>query len=289
MPRTLILVRHGETTYNASRRLQGQLDTDLSAVGIRQARGAAERLRTGVGGPAVRLVSSDLRRARDTADILGEALGLEPSYDRRLRETHIGSWQGLAVDEVDAHYPGARARWRFDPRWAPPGGESRLDVARRAQSLIDSLLRDVPEWPGATVVLVAHGGTIAALTARLLGLSPDRYGVFKGLGNLRCAQLTGLSRRPEAYTVGGRAGTVDGRAGGFGKAGERARGADACGVGEETMAGAATLGDGGDVREKCADTRHADADDGAPESQVRWFLDAWNKEVGEHDGRSYRH
>lgn len=186
--RRLILLRHGQTEYNAGDRMQGQLDTDLSELGRIQAKSAAKVLAER--GPAA-IVSSDLRRASDTAAALGEHAGLTVTTDIRLRETHLGEWQGLTHTQVDERDPGARAAWRADASWTPPGGESRIDVARRAVPVVDELVADRPEWGEAPVVLVAHGGLIAALTAALLDLPVDRWPVFGGLGNTSWVQLSG--------------------------------------------------------------------------------------------------
>ena len=126
MTRRLLLIRHGQTTYNATGRMQGHLDTELSEVGYAQARAAAELLEDK---EITAIVASDLIRARDTADVIGRQLGIEVGVDKRLRETHLGDWQGMTSAEVDEQYPGARALWRHDPTWAPPQGESRVDVA----------------------------------------------------------------------------------------------------------------------------------------------------------------
>jgi broad specificity phosphatase PhoE len=99
--------------------------------------------------------------------------------DARLRETHLGDWQGLTHIEVDAAAPGARVAWRNDARWAPHGGESRVDVAERGMPLIRELVSGQTDWgteePERPVVLVAHGGLIAALTAALLKLPVDNW------------------------------------------------------------------------------------------------------------------
>ena len=124
--RRLVMLRHGQTEYNAGSRMQGQLDTDLSDLGREQAAAAAEVLAKR---QPLLVVSSDLRRALDTAVALGERAGLPVRVDTRLRETHLGDWQDLTHLEVDASWPGARLAWRNDARWAPHGGESRVDVA----------------------------------------------------------------------------------------------------------------------------------------------------------------
>lgn len=120
MIRRLILLRHGQTDYNATDRMQGQLDTDLSELGRSQAKTAAAEL--AVRAP-IRIVSSDLKRALDTAEALGDAAGVPVSTDERLRETHLGDWQGLTHTEVDDIAPGARPAWRADATVARPVGK----------------------------------------------------------------------------------------------------------------------------------------------------------------------
>ncbi|KRD06791.1 histidine phosphatase [Mycobacterium sp. Root265] len=190
--RRLVLLRHGQTEWNAGSRMQGQLDTDLTDLGREQANAAAEVLAKRQ--PLV-IVSSDLRRALDTATALGERSGVEVSVDERLRETHLGDWQGLTHLDVDAVAPGARLAWRDDARWAPHGGESRVDVAQRSVPLVTEILAAQPGWgadePDRPVVLVAHGGLIAALTAALLDLPVDNWPVLGGMGNASWAQLSG--------------------------------------------------------------------------------------------------
>lgn len=192
--RRLVMLRHGQTGYNAGSRMQGQLDTDLTDLGRAQAVAAAEVLAKR---QPLAIVSSDLRRAYDTAVELGQRTGLAIEADERLRETHLGDWQGLTHLEVDAAAPGARLAWRDDARWAPPGGESRVDVAARSMPLVAELVASQQEWggdePDRPVVLVAHGGLIAALTGALLGLPVDNWPVLGGMGNASWVQLSGHS------------------------------------------------------------------------------------------------
>ena len=140
----------------------------------------------------------DLRRALDTAVALGERSGMPVLVDTQLRETHLGDWQGMTHLEVDAAAPGARLAWRDDARWAPHGGESRVDVAARSMPLLAELVADQTEWcvdePERPVVLVAHGGLIAALTAALLSLPVDNWPVLGGMGNCSWVQLSGHSQ-----------------------------------------------------------------------------------------------
>ena len=188
------MLRHGQTEYNTGSRMQGQLDTDLTDLGREQAVAAAEVLAKR---QPLTIMSSDLRRALDTAVSLGERAGMPVLVDARLRETHLGEWQGLTHVEVDAVAPGARLAWRNDSRWAPPGGESRVDVAGRSMPLVTELVADQHEWgrddPDRPVVLVAHGGLIAALTAALLGLPVDNWPILGGMGNASWVQVSGHS------------------------------------------------------------------------------------------------
>ena len=193
--RRLVMLRHGQTDFNLGSRMQGQLDTELSELGRAQAVAAAEVL--GKLQPLL-IVSSDLRRAYDTAIKLGERTGLKVWVDDRLRETHLGDWQGLTHAQIDAEAPGARLAWREDATWAPHGGESRVDVAARSLPLIAELVSSDLEWGDPNqldrpVVLVAHGGLIAALSAALLRLPVADWPILGGMGNASRTQLSGHS------------------------------------------------------------------------------------------------
>ena len=202
--RRLVLLRHGQTDYNVAGRMQGHLDSVLTAVGLEQAAVAAPAL--AALGPD-RMVSSDLRRAADTAEVVGAACGLPVKFDARLRETHLGRWQGRTVDEIERLDPGAIVAWRSDPEWAPPGGESRVDVVARARPVVDELGAEFADEESATtVLLVAHGGLIAGLVTGLMELPTSTWPAFGGLGNCRWAVLARRSDHPQwrlaGYNVG---------------------------------------------------------------------------------------
>jgi probable phosphoglycerate mutase len=194
------MLRHGQTEFNAGSRMQGQLDTDLTDLGRAQALAAAEVLAKR---QPLLIVSSDLRRAADTAATLGQCCELPVRTDSRLRETHLGDWQGLTHEQVDAGSPGARYAWREDATWAPHGGESRIDVADRSVPLVEELVADEPDWgrddADRPVVLVAHGGLIAALTAALLELPVENWPAFGGMGNASWAQLSAHAGADAAF------------------------------------------------------------------------------------------
>jgi len=179
--RRLVLLRHGETDHNAGLRMQGQLDVELNAFGRAQAVAVARVLAKQE--PEL-LVSSDLSRAADTARAAAELIGVDVHLDRRLREAHLGQWQGLTHAQVQAHTPGGMAAWRCDARYAPPGGEAKVEVAARAAAVVDEL----PDGPG-TVLLVTHGGLITALTGRLLELPVERWSMLGAPDNAAWAQL----------------------------------------------------------------------------------------------------
>jgi broad specificity phosphatase PhoE len=183
----VVLLRHGRTAWNAERRMQGRLDPPLDEAGQAQAAEVAPAVATF--DPVV-LISSDLTRALQTALAVGEAAGLEPRKEPRLRETDVGRWQGLVDSEVEAGWPGGLDRWRAEATFAPPGGESRVDAAERALPVLHEVA-GAPE-PGAvgdTAVLVAHGGTIMALTCAFLGWPVAQWPSLGPLGNCRWSIL----------------------------------------------------------------------------------------------------
>jgi len=199
--RRLVLLRHGQTDFNMAGRMQGHLESVLTSVGVKQAAQVAPMIAKMT---PDRLVTSDLRRAADTADLVGTACGLAVKVDVRLRETDLGQWQGMSVDQVERGWPGAIADWRSDPGWAPPGGESRLEVVRRSRPVVEELDEEL-EWP-ATAVLVAHGGVIAGLVSGLLELPLSAWPAIGGIGNCRWAVLARRDDHPRwrltGYNVG---------------------------------------------------------------------------------------
>lgn len=201
--RRLVLLRHGQTDYNVEGRMQGHIDSHLTAEGHAQAAAVAPAIaRLGPG----LLISSDLRRAVDTADVVATATGLPVKFDPRLRETNLGEWQGRTVEDIEHDWPGAIATWRSDPEWAPPGGESRLEVVRRSRPVVEELDDELNVEENVTVVLVAHGGLIAGLVSALLALPTATWPSIGGMGNCRWAMLARREDHPRwrlaGYNVG---------------------------------------------------------------------------------------
>jgi probable phosphoglycerate mutase len=180
---TLIVLRHGQTAWNAEGRIQGQLDVELTELGIEQAAQAAQRL-AGLNPDAI--VSSDLRRAADTAAALAAVTGLPVRYDPRLRERDFGLWQGLTGAEAAARYPDEYARWQAGEPIDGCGVESREDMAKRASAAFQDAADLVP---GGTVVAVGHGGASKHGLVALLGWPPEVLPGLAALGNCRWTDL----------------------------------------------------------------------------------------------------
>jgi probable phosphoglycerate mutase len=152
---TLLLIRHGETAWNAEHRIQGHLDIPLSPSGFRQAQRLAERL----AGEAIAAVySSELARAWFTALPLAERLGLEVAAEPRLRERSFGIFEGLTLDEVAHQHPQEFAHWRGrDPDWLLEGGESGRPLIDRVLAALQDI---VARHHGSTIAVVSHGGVL---------------------------------------------------------------------------------------------------------------------------------
>nr|WP_314444304.1 histidine phosphatase family protein [uncultured Sphingomonas sp.] len=154
----LVLVRHGQSIWNAERRLQGQADPPLSSLGAAQARGLAPQLR------ALRIARSfcsDLQRARQTAELTGLAAKPDPLW----REIDVGEWAGRNVGDLRDQEPALWRRWRAGEH-TPPGGEPWSHFSGRITQALDSL-------PDEDVIVVTHGGVVRAAVALLLEISPD--------------------------------------------------------------------------------------------------------------------
>lgn len=176
-PRTLLLVRHGQTADNARRIFQGQGGRGLDDGGRRQARQLAQRLRTA---EIERIVSSDLERAAETAGILGEALGLSVEIDEALREVNVGTWTGLSYGEVAERYPDEWAAWGAGRDIRRGGGETYAELALRITTAVERI-SGVDE--AETIVVVSHGAALRSFACRLLGLPPQGTRALAGMVN----------------------------------------------------------------------------------------------------------
>lgn len=175
----LHFVRHGETTYNAERRIQGQMhEVPLSELGRQQAEEIAETLAST---SATQIIASDLLRAMDTARTIGARLDVPITPEPALRERHFGVMQGRLYEEFEAE---VRGLWWSDMHERFEGGESWADVYDRVAAFLDGL-RTAP--PAREIILVAHGGTVNVALTYLAGKPVDDM-AFERLEN--CAVRT---------------------------------------------------------------------------------------------------
>lgn len=185
----LIVWRHGRTEWNLDGRMQGQADVPLDETGRQQARSAAGRL---AALKPVRIVSSDLARAAETALELSRLTGVEVEYDPGLREIHIGEWEGLTVDVVADKYPQlndiiASGQLGLHDIRRGTTGETPSEVAVRFAAALDRVVATGVE--GDTVVAVGHGLAARVGISRWLGLPFELWGVFGGLSNCAWTSL----------------------------------------------------------------------------------------------------
>jgi len=159
---TLLLARHGETDWNRDGRWQGHSNTRLNESGRRQAAELAEAL----DGVDV-LYSSDLDRARETAEIVAARLGLEVRFDRRLRERSFGAWEGLTMDDIESRYAEPYRRWRAGESHGAEDAEPFEAFGARVREFLEEVLARHPEE---TVLVIAHGGAIRVIHALAAGL-----------------------------------------------------------------------------------------------------------------------
>ena len=160
----LILVRHGESTWNRERRIQGQLDPPLSEKGHEQARRVAGRLARG---RIDALYTSDLLRASQTAAPIASALGVEARPMAGLREIFLGDWEGLHTDELAQRFPEAWDAWTREPSWdVVPRGEGATPFETRVTSVLDRLFEQHPQ---SNAIVVTHGGVIQIALHRVVG------------------------------------------------------------------------------------------------------------------------
>ena len=158
------IVRHGQTDWNVEGRYQGQADRPLNAVGLAQAQQAAEQLR---GRDFAAIYSSDLQRARVTAEIIAGQLGLPVQVDRRLREVNQGEWEGMLTADIEQRYADEWAERRTDRlHAAPPGGESLAQVAARVLEGVSDIAQRHPEQ---RILIVSHGLALSVVLCAAAG------------------------------------------------------------------------------------------------------------------------
>lgn len=161
----ILAIRHGETTWNRDARIQGQLDIPLNDTGRWQAERTAAAL---AGEPIEAVYASDLARARETAAAIARARGLPLQTHTGLRERHFGAFQGRTWAELEREHPDVVRAWKARvPDFAPPGGESLLELRARVEGTFAEL---AARHPGAQIVVVAHGGVLDILYRAATGV-----------------------------------------------------------------------------------------------------------------------
>ncbi|MFG2663587.1 bifunctional RNase H/acid phosphatase [Streptomyces sp. NPDC048387] len=193
-PATFVLLRHGETALTPQKRFSGSggSDPELSPAGRRQALAVAEAL--AARGTVQAVVTSPLRRCRETAQAVADRLGLSVTVEEGLRETDFGAWEGLTFAEVRERFPDDLQAWLDSSKAAPTGGgESFAAVTRRVSATRDRLLT---AYAGRTVLLVTHVTPVKTLVRLALGAPPES--LFK-------MELSAASLSAVAYYADGNA------------------------------------------------------------------------------------
>ena len=196
----LIIWRHGQTTWNVENRIQGQQDVPLDDTGRAQAEAAADML------AAERVdlvVSSDLRRARDTAAAFTARTGLPVHTDQRLRERAYGDWEGLTHDEITRRWPEEFARWKRGENVPECRLEDPSDVAKRVR---EALLDFVDQVGDGTLLVVCHGGAARQGMGAVLEWPTSVIRAIGPLANCHWSELRRDKRgwRLSAHNVGPR-------------------------------------------------------------------------------------
>ncbi|MEG3616698.1 MULTISPECIES: histidine phosphatase family protein [Isoptericola] len=183
--RTVVLLRHGRTSYNASMRLQGQVDIPLDEVGRWQAAQGAAALVTSH--RATRIVSSDLGRAADTAAAYAELVGVPVETDPRLRERSFGRWEGLTADEIAERWPDEHAEWRRGGEPRGVGAETKVEVAERTAGAVREHAEGLEG--DECLVVVSHGAAISLAITGLLELDATAWRGISGMHNVHWSHL----------------------------------------------------------------------------------------------------
>jgi len=182
----IVLVRHGATDWNLQHRCQGASDRDLSEVGLRQAEAIALSLR---GENLSAIYASDLKRARHTAEVIGQPHGLPVLIEEKIRELDHGKLEGLTFNEIKANYGEFLTRWRSEPaELQVPGGERLIDVAERAWAGLNQIVERHADADN--IVVVSHNFPIVGIVCRITGTPLNSYRNFHldpcGVSRVRC-------------------------------------------------------------------------------------------------------
>ena len=172
MSTTILLIRHGETPWNAARRLQGHIDIPLNELGLQQAAALGQAL---AGEPLAAILSSDLQRARQTAQAVAELQQLPVQTDILLRERCYGAFEGLLYADIAARYPHEYAQWQARQIDAVmPSGERQAESFRQFYARANgAIARWAARYEGQTIAIVAHGGVLECAYREAVGMTLD--------------------------------------------------------------------------------------------------------------------
>lgn len=167
----IILVRHGETTWNIEGRFQGQMDTPLSEKGLKQGHMLAEGLRNI---PFDLCIASPLQRSYNTGKFCADLHNIPVVTDERLMEINHGSWEGMLSKDIAVTYADDFATWHTQPHLVtmPDGGESLEDVRRRVRAAFDEY---VEKYPDKTILVAAHDAVNKAIICDLMGMGMEHF------------------------------------------------------------------------------------------------------------------
>ena len=187
-------MRHGQSTWNQQHRIQGQLDPPLSDEGRQQAALLGARLG---GRRFAGFYASDLKRAFETAEVIGASLGLAPEPNQSLREIFLGAWEGLRTEEIADRFPEAWACWVEEPDWdCVPEGEGATAFDARVGSALEEMLT---RHPHGDVLVVTHGGVIQVALHRMVGRPSRGLFPFK----IQNASISVIEKRDGRMVIGG--------------------------------------------------------------------------------------
>jgi broad specificity phosphatase PhoE len=193
-PVRLVLIRHGQSTWNREHRIQGQLDPPLSPEGMRQAELLGARL---AGRRFAAFYASDLKRAFETAEAIGALVGLQPQPMTSLREIFLGEWEGLRTEEIAQRFPEAWAAWVEEPDWdVVPGGEGTGAFEQRVATALEDIYQ---RHEHGDVLVVTHGGVIEVALHRVTGHPSRALFPFE----IQNASISLLEKRNGRIVIGG--------------------------------------------------------------------------------------